>query len=149
MTLTQSQLTSLGDQPPKRLHEAIMQNQEAADCFQPMVETSENVANAFNISREQMDKYANECFRRAELAQKAGWFDDEIVPITTEFKDPKTAEWKEVTLTRDEGPRYGTTLESLSKIRPAFPQYGNTTTGGNASQITDGGTRRPMPWMKF
>ena len=107
--------------------------------MQPMGQTSENVAHDFNISREDMDRYANECFRRAEVAQKAGWFDDEIVPITTKVKDPKSGEMKEVTLTRDEGPRYGTTVESLGKIKPAFPDFGNKTTGGNASQVTDGG----------
>ncbi|KAK5062937.1 hypothetical protein LTR84_005013 [Exophiala bonariae] len=113
-------------------------NQEAADCKQPMIQTSENVGNDFNISRRQQDEYAVESFRRAEVAQKAGWFDDEIVPITTKVKDPKTGEEKTVTLTRDEGPRYGTTLESLLKIRPAMPQFGDKTTGGNASQVTDG-----------
>lgn len=117
----------------------VMANQEAADCTQPMIQTSENVGNDFNISRKQQDEYACESFRRAEVAQKAGWFDDEIVPITTKVKDPKTGELKEVTLTRDEGPRYGTTVESLSKIRPALPQFGDKTTGGNASQVTDGG----------
>jgi len=116
----------------------VMANQEAADCTQPMIQTSENVGNDFNISRRQQDEYANESFRRAEVAQKAGWFDDEIVPITTKVKDPKTGELKEVTLTKDEGPRYGTTLESLLKIRPAMPQFGDKTTGGNASQVTDG-----------
>ncbi|RVX67993.1 hypothetical protein B0A52_08403 [Exophiala mesophila] len=116
----------------------ILANQEAADCLQPMIQTSENVGNDFNISRRMQDEYANESFRRAEVAQKAGWFDDEIVPITTKVKDPKTGEEKLVTLTKDEGPRYGTTVESLSKIRPAMPQFGDKTTGGNASQVTDG-----------
>ena len=72
------------------------------------------------------------------MAQKAGWFDDEITPITVKSKDPKTGEVKNVTLTRDEGPRYGTTAESLGKIRPAFPDYGDRSTGGNSSQVTDG-----------
>ena len=117
----------------------VVANQEAADCRQPMIQTSENVGNDFNISRRQQDEYAVESFRRAEVAQKAGWFDDEIVPITTKVKDPKTGDEKTVTLTRDEGPRYGTTLESLLKIRPAMPQFGDKTTGGNASQVTDGG----------
>jgi acetyl-CoA acyltransferase 1 len=117
----------------------IMSNQESADCTQPMIQTSENVGNDFNITRLMQDEYANESFRRAEVAQKAGYFDDEIVPITTKVKDPKTGELTEVTLTKDEGPRYGTTLESLSKIRPAMPQFGDKTTGGNASQVTDGG----------
>ena len=66
------------------------------------------------------------------MAQKAGWFDDEIVPITVK-KDGQ-----DVTLTKDEGPRYGTTFESLQKIRPAFPDYGDRSTGGNSSQVTDG-----------
>lgn len=117
----------------------IMSSQEAADCTQPMIQTSENVGNDFNISRRTQDEYAVESFRRAEVAQKAGWFDDEIVPITTKVKDPKTGEEKQVTLTKDEGPRYGTTLETLLKIRPAMPQFGDKTSGGNASQVTDGG----------
>ncbi|OAP55321.1 hypothetical protein AYL99_10294 [Fonsecaea erecta] len=116
----------------------IMANQEAADCTQPMIQTSENVGNDFNITRRMQDEYACESFRRAEVAQKAGWFEDEIVPITTKVKDPKTGELHEVTLTKDEGPRYGTTLESLLKIRPAMPQFGDKTSGGNASQVTDG-----------
>ncbi|KKA23309.1 Acetyl-CoA C-acyltransferase [Rasamsonia emersonii CBS 393.64] len=127
-----------GNRGPNPFHEEIMKNQEAADCMQPMGQTSENVGDDFNITREMQDRYAVESFRRAEVAQKAGWFDDEIVPITTKVKDPKTGEEKTVTLTRDEGPRYGTTFEALSKIRPAFPQFGTKTTGGNASQVTDG-----------
>jgi acetyl-CoA acetyltransferase len=124
---------------PISFTEELMENQEAADCTQPMIQTSENVGDDFNISRRQQDEYAVESFRRAEVAQKAGWFDDEIVPITTKVKDPKTGELKTITVTKDEGPRYGTTLESLLKIRAAMPQFGDKTTGGNASQVTDGG----------
>ncbi|RFU28438.1 hypothetical protein B7463_g7927, partial [Scytalidium lignicola] len=116
----------------------ICKVQSAADTLQPMGQTSENVGNDFNISREAQDRYAAESFRRAEAAQKAGWFDDEIVPITAQFQDPKTGEFHEVTLTKDEGPRWGTTFDSLSKIRPAFPEFGDKSTGGNSSQITDG-----------
>ncbi|EFX02233.1 3-ketoacyl-ketothiolase [Grosmannia clavigera kw1407] len=112
-------------------------NQEAADCVQPMGWTSENVSRDFGIPREEMDRYATESFRRAEEAQKAGLFDDEIVPIKTHVKDADGV-WQEVTLTRDEGIRPGTTFEGLSKVRAAFPQWGPTTTGGNASQVTDG-----------
>jgi acetyl-CoA acyltransferase 1 len=124
---------------PLSFHEEILKSQEATDCLQPMGQTSENVGDDFRISREMQDRYAVESFRRAEVAQKAGWFDDEIVPITTRVKDPNTGEGKTITLTKDEGIRYGTTCEALSKIRPAFPQFGNKTTGGNASQVTDGG----------
>lgn len=129
---------SSGAEPMEPFHEDILKNQQSADCLQPMGQTSENVGADFGVTREMQDRYAAESFRRAEAAQKAGWFDDEIVPITTKVKDPKTGEVKEVTLTRDEGIRHGTTYEALSKIRPAFPQFGNRTTGGNASQVTDG-----------
>lgn len=114
------------------------QSQESVDCMQPMGWTSENVSRDFGITREEMDKYAAESFQRAEKAQKEGWFDDEIVPIKTKVKGPDGEE-KEVVLTRDDGIRPGTTPESLGKIRVAFPQWGPTTTGGNASQVTDGG----------
>ncbi|KAL3953220.1 hypothetical protein ACCO45_013163 [Purpureocillium lilacinum] len=99
-----------GDRLEKPFDEAVIaQSQEAADCMQPMGWTSEN----------------------------AGLFDDEIVPITTKIQGPD-GEWKEVTLTKDEGIRPGTTAEGLGKVRAAFPQWGPTTTGGNASQVTDG-----------
>ncbi|KAK5109618.1 hypothetical protein LTR62_006855 [Meristemomyces frigidus] len=112
--------------------EILNANQDAADCLQPMGQTSENVGKDFNITREQQDRYAAESYRRAEAAQKAGWFDDEITPITVKM------DGKDVTLTRDEGIRPGTTFEGLNKIRPAFPDYGNRSTGGNSSQVTDG-----------
>lgn len=132
-------MSNSGDRSPSPFHPEILKAQEAADCMQPMGQTSENVGDDFGITREVQDRYSAESFRRAEIAQKSGWFDDEIVPITTTVKDPKTGEEKTVTLTKDEGIRYGTTYETLSKIRPAFPQFGNKTTGGNASQVTDGG----------
>ncbi|PSS16546.1 hypothetical protein M430DRAFT_28327 [Amorphotheca resinae ATCC 22711] len=129
---------SAGGDRLEPFHPEILKNQEAADCLQPMGQTSENVGKDFNITREMQDRYAAESYRRAEIAQKAGWFDDEIVPIETDVKDPKTGEVKRVTLTKDEGPRWGTTYEGLSKIRPAFPAFGDKSTGGNSSQVTDG-----------
>ncbi|PGH10040.1 hypothetical protein GX51_00307 [Blastomyces parvus] len=128
------------DRTPQPFHPEIMKVPDAADCMQPMGQTSENVGDDFGISRETQDRYSVESFRRAEVAQKAGWFDDEIVPVRTTIKTGKDGKGpeKEVVVSKDEGPRYGTTMESLGKIRPAFPQYGNKTTGGNASQITDG-----------
>ena len=105
----------------------------------PMGWTSENVAGDFNVSREEMDAYAALSFQRAEKAQKEGWFADEIVPFTVTVKDAKTGSSTVRTIEKDDGIRYGTTQESLLKIRPAFPQWGpSRTTGGNASQITDG-----------
>lgn len=117
--------------------EMTKHSQEARDCMEPMGWTSENVSRDFGISREEMDRYAAESFQRAENAQNAGLFDDEIVPIKTRVKGAD-GEWKEVVLTKDEGIRPGTTAEGLGKIRAAFPQWGPTTTGGNASQVTDG-----------
>lgn len=131
-------MTVGGDKLEKPFFDEIIENQEAADCMQPMGQTSENVGNDFNISREKQDRFATESYRRAEVAQKAGWFDDEIVPITVRVKDPKTGEEKKVTLTKDEGPRWGTTYEALSKIRAAFKPHGDKSTGGNSSQVTDG-----------
>ncbi|PKY08818.1 3-ketoacyl-CoA ketothiolase [Aspergillus campestris IBT 28561] len=132
-------MSSNGDRIGRPFNEEVLKNQEAADCMQPMGQTSENVGSDFNIPREAQDKYAAESFQRAEAAQKAGWFDDEILPVTTKVKDPKTGEVKTITVSKDEGVRYGTTAESLAKIRPAFPQFGNRSTGGNSSQVTDGG----------
>jgi len=131
-------MTMGGDRLARPFDEEILKNQEARDCMQPMGQTSENVGKDFNITREMQDRFAYESFRRAEVAQKEGWFEDEIVPITTKIKDPKTGEEKTVTLTKDEGPRWGTTYESLSKIRPAFQPHGDRSTGGNSSQVTDG-----------
>lgn len=131
-------MSASGDRLNKPFNDEVLKNQEAADCMQPMGQTSENVGKDFNISRAQQDVYAAESFRRAETAQKEGWYDDEIVPITTRVKDPKTGEEKSVTVSKDDGVRYGTTVDSLSKIRPAFPQFGDKSTGGNSSQVTDG-----------
>ncbi|POS69268.1 acetyl-CoA acetyltransferase [Diaporthe helianthi] len=131
-------MTIGGDALEKPFDEAVTsESQEAADTMQPMGWTSENVSRDFGITREEMDQYAAESFQRAEIAQKEGLFDDEIVPIKTKVQGPD-GEVKEVVLTRDEGIRPGTTAETLAKIRVAFPQWGPTTTGGNASQVTDG-----------
>jgi acetyl-CoA acyltransferase 1 len=111
----------------------------AKDLSMPMGWTSENLSGDYGISREIQDEWAAESSQKAERAQKEGWFKDEILPITTTFVDPKTKESKTGVADRDDGVRYGTTKEALGKIRKAFPQWApSTTTGGNASQITDG-----------
>jgi len=111
----------------------------ASQNLQPMGQTSENVAGQFSVTRQAQDAFAAKSFQKAEVAQKAGWTVDEIIPITTQVKDPKTGEVKTIVVDRDDGVRYGTTAESLGKIRSAFPQWKpSATTGGNASQITDG-----------
>jgi len=110
----------------------------AGQNLQPMGQTSENVAAQFGVTREMQDAFAARSFQRAERSQKEGWSKDEIVPILVNVKG-KDGEVKEITADRDDGIRYGTTKESLGKIRAAFPQWKpSATTGGNASQITDG-----------
>lgn len=98
----------------------------------------ENIGKDFNITRESQDRWAAQSYQRAEAAQKAGWSKEEIVPVKTKVQDPKSGQWHEVTVTQDDGIRAGTTFESLGKIRPAFPQWGDKSTGGNSSQVTDG-----------
>lgn len=126
-----------GGCPP--LSEEIMAHSTAKDCSMPMGWTSENVASDFNITREEMDEFAALSFQRAEHAQKAGYFDKEVVPFTAFVKDAETGKRTAKVISKDDGVRYGTTKESLGEIRSAFPQWGKgQTTGGNASQITDG-----------
>lgn len=95
-----------------------------------------------------MDELAALSQQRAEAAQSSGRFDTEILPIealqlpagsTPSDASAPAPQRTKVTVTKDDGIRPGTTKEKLGKIRAAFPQWGNgQTTGGNASQITDG-----------
>ncbi|KAH8817007.1 putative peroxisomal 3-ketoacyl-CoA thiolase [Xylogone sp. PMI_703] len=134
----ESMSTNPDDGAPE-LSTKITTHEVAKDNLQPMGWTSENVARDFNITREKQDKFAATSFQRAEKAQKEGWTVDEIAPVYIEQKDPKTGAVTQVAVTADDGIRPGTTAESLGKIRSAFPQWPpSTTTGGNASQITDG-----------
>jgi acetyl-CoA acyltransferase 1 len=101
--------------------------------------TSENVAREFHISREDMDDVAAKSFQRAEAADRAGYFAKEIVPFTSYRSNSVTGAREEVIISKDDGIRYGTTKSTLSKIKSAFPQWPPAqTTGGNASQVTDG-----------
>ncbi|KAJ8083820.1 hypothetical protein AAF712_000738 [Marasmius tenuissimus] len=119
--------------------ELISCNPAAADCPKRMGWTSENVAAEFNVTREEQDEFAARSHQRAEHADKAGYFAKEIVPFTVFQKDSATGERRKVVVNKDDGIRPGTTKEKLGKIKSAFPQWGNgTTTGGNASQVTDG-----------
>ena len=93
--------------------------------------TAENVAQRWQITREQQDELAARSQARAEAAQKADRFKDEIVPV-------KVASRKgDILIEADEYPRHGTTVETLAKLRPAFDKNG-TVTAGNASGINDG-----------
>lgn len=113
--------------------------------YMSMLETAEVVAQRYGISRERQDEYALESQRRTAAAQEAGALDDEIVPLTTTMltKDKATGEVgsQEVTLTKDEGNRPSTTLESLSGLNPVLAKDGTegfSITAGNASQLSDG-----------
>jgi acetyl-CoA C-acetyltransferase len=93
--------------------------------------TAENVATKWQISREEQDKFALGSQNKAEAAQKAGRFKDEIVAVTIETRKG------DVVVDQDEYIRAGTTLDALAKLRPAFSKDG-TVTAGNASGINDG-----------
>ena len=127
------------DEGSGKLADETMALPQGRDCTMPMGWTSENVAGDFKISREAMDAWAAQSMNRAEAAQKAGIFDDEIVPVTVPTKGPDGSKTTKV-VKRDDGIRAGTTPEGLAKIKGAFKQWPpSQTTGGNASQITDGG----------
>jgi acetyl-CoA C-acetyltransferase len=96
-----------------------------------MGNTAENVAERWQITREQQDEFAAASQQKAEAAQTAGRFADEIVPVTIKTRKGETV------VDSDEHPRHGTTAESLAKLRPAFAKDG-TVTAGNASGINDG-----------
>ena len=97
-----------------------------------MGNTAENVAKQWQITREEQDAFAAHSQQKAEAAQNAGRFADEIVPVTIATRKG------EVVVDADEHPKHGTTAESLAKLRPAFDPEG-TVTAGNASGINDGG----------
>jgi acetyl-CoA acetyltransferase family protein len=99
-----------------------------------MGETAENVAQRYEVSREDQDAYALESHRRAVAAAEAGRFDEEIVTV-----DAPAPKGPPVTVHSDEGPRADTDLERLAKLKPVFRKDGTgTVTAGNASQINDG-----------
>jgi 3-oxoadipyl-CoA thiolase len=109
-------------------------NSRLTDLYgtESMGETAENVAERYDVSREDQDAFALESHRRAVAAAEAGRFDDEIV--TVDVPQPKG---EPVTIHADEGPRPDTSLERLAKLGPVF-RDGGTVTAGNASQINDG-----------
>ena len=115
-------------------------NKHKPEIYWSMLQTAENVAKRYNISKERQDEYGVQSQQRAAAAAAAGKFNDEIVPMTTVMgvADAKTGQLmtREVTISADEGIRADTTLEGVSKIRTAMP--GGVVTAGNASQFSDG-----------
>lgn len=94
--------------------------------------TAENIAEQFGIDRAEQDAFSASSQQKAEAAQKAGYFDKEIIPVEIPQRKGDPLVFKS-----DEFPRHGTTAESLGKLRPAFKKDG-TVTAGNASGINDG-----------
>ena len=116
-----------------KISSTVFDNEGARNCLIPMGMTSENVAEKFKIPRSVQDQLATDSHAKASRAQERGLYDSEIVPVTV--TDPVSG--KSVTVTRDEGIRKETTIESLGALGPSFKK-GGTTTAGNASQLTDG-----------
>ena len=118
--------TSLGWRYPNPRMEALFP-------LEQMGETAENIVAEYNISRERQDQFAYQSHQKALVAQEQGYFDAEIVPYPiTQRKKPT---WN---FEKDEGPRQDTTIEKLSKLRPAFKKEGGSVTAGNSSTLNDG-----------
>ncbi len=113
---------------------------ERADLMLPMIDTAENVASRYGISREAQDRYGVQSQARILSAFESGRLADEVVPITvtkhSRAKDGTIIGSETVTLDRDEGMRAGTTFEGISALKPV--RDGGTITAGNASQLSDG-----------
>lgn len=93
--------------------------------------TAENIAEQYGFTREMQDELATVSQNRAEVAIKAGKFNEEIIPVTVKTRKG------DIVVSEDEFPRFGTTIESLGKLRPAFKKDGSVT-AGNASGMNDG-----------
>ena len=109
------------------------------EIYWTMLQTAEQVAKRYGIGRDAMDEYGAASQQKACAAQAAGKFDDEIVPITVTAgiaDKVRGLVTKEVTVSKDEGTREGTTKEGISGIKPALP--GGVIAAGNASQFSDG-----------
>lgn len=128
---TSDMMGALGDVNPK-----VFENKGASGCLNTMGQTSENVAAQFGVQRTKQDQMAVESHLRALNAQKEGRFKNEIIPVTTTVTG-KDGQEKTITVTQDDGPRAGTTMEQLGKLKAAFKK-GGTTTAGNSSQVSDG-----------
>ena len=115
--------------------------------YMTMIETAENVAKRYGISREAQDEYSLQSQMRTARAQQNGYMDNEIVPLksTMKYKDKETGEISshDVCIEKDEGNRPSTTFEGLSALKPVFKdgiylKEGEYITAGNASQLSDG-----------
>ena len=114
-------------------------NKLKPEIYWSMLQTAEQVAKRYNIGRDAMDEYGAASQQKACAAQREGRYDAEIAPITVKAGVADAVlglRTKEVTVSKDEGTREGTTKEGISGIKPALP--GGVITAGNASQFSDG-----------
>ncbi|TMV50230.1 acetyl-CoA C-acyltransferase [Paenibacillus mesophilus] len=114
--------------------------EQRPEAYMSMGHTAEKVAARYGITREEQDRFALGSHRKAAEAQSSGKFADEIVPVRTSIHgyDPDKGAWsKPIEFDTDECVRADTTLEALSKLKPAF-SAGGTVTAGNASPVSDG-----------
>lgn len=128
----------MGGYKPTPDYEVAKQGNE--DYYWGMGLTAEAVANKYNVSREDQDEFAFNSHRKALKAQEEGKFENQIVPITVEqtfINENGKKETKSYTVTKDEGPRAGTSTEALAKLKPVFAN-GGSVTAGNSSQMSDG-----------
>lgn len=111
------------------------------DYYIGMGLTAEQVAQKYKISREEQDEFSYQSHMKALNAQKEGYFDSGIVPITVKetYFDANSGKkkTKEYIVTQDEGPRAGTSVEALARLKPVFAA-GGSVTAGNSSQTSDG-----------
>jgi acetyl-CoA C-acetyltransferase len=114
--------------------------QHKPEIWMPMIDTADNVAARYGVSREAQDAYALQSQQRTAAAQREGRLEAEIVPLPSVKKnvdkDTKAESFEAVTLKRDEGNRPDTTLEGLKNLKPV--REGGYITAGNASQLSDG-----------
>jgi acetyl-CoA C-acetyltransferase len=125
--------------------EAVMELVPTA--YIPMIETAEVVAERYQITRDQEDEYSFQSQMRTAAGQRAGMFDDEIIPLTVMKqlydKEGNPTDKQQVTIVKDECNRPDTTLEGLKSLKPVFKngqwvKEGRHVTAGNASQLSDG-----------
>jgi acetyl-CoA C-acetyltransferase len=126
---THSPLGVFADQPETLNPRLFAGNREGLpEAYMSMGETAENVADRYDITREEMDQYALQSHMRAVLARKDGIFAREIIPVPL---------LSGITMTYDDGPRADTTLEKLATLRPVF-RPGGRVTAGNSCPLNDG-----------
>lgn len=108
------------------------------EAYMPMGQTAENVARQFGVSRAEQDEMAVRSHTNALAAREAGFFAGHVIPVETRRQNDD-GEWETITLTEDEGPRPGTTMEVLAGLRTVFAEdEAATVTAGNSSPLNDG-----------